>query len=246
MIAPGRIGRQRWTARALGAANVSGQDRLLPGRASGPARVTPNLRVPHRAVATAVAGGCAVGGTPSLQLDASAITSNHSFMGNHQDAEQRITEWLTGRLPEAWFESFTVTVDREEIMIVGRISAPEVDAPAALDGRIKRFREETREERIEIASELESQGRRKVAWGVSCGDTTKLFTRLAVPVMTRLAQPDRRVLDTLVEAGVARSRAEALAWCVKLVRQHQGEWLDELADAMSSVRKVRERGPDPT
>ena len=38
------------------------------------------------------------------------------------------------------------------------------------------------------------------------------------------------MLDTLVDAGVARSRAEALAWCVKLVGQHTDEWLGQLRD----------------
>src|SRR5574338_524327 len=94
-------------------------------------------------------------------------------------SEARITEWLSGRLPGEWFQTFTVTVDREEILIVGTIPSPEPATPEAEDGRIKRFREETREARIRIASDLESQGRRKVAWGVTCGDTTKLFTRLA-------------------------------------------------------------------
>jgi hypothetical protein len=51
------------------------------------------------------------------------------------------------------------------------------------------------------------------------------------------------VLDTLVEAGVARSRSDALAWCVRLVAQHQGEWLTELDGAMAAVRAARANGP---
>ena len=50
-----------------------------------------------------------------------------------------------------------------------------------------------------------------------CGDTSELFTPASVPVMTRLRQPERIVLDTLVDAGVARSRSDALAWAVRLV-----------------------------
>ena len=46
-----------------------------------------------------------------------------------------------------------------------------------------------------------------------------------------------------MEAGVARSRSDALAWCVRLVAQHQGEWLADLDAAMTAVRKVREQGP---
>jgi hypothetical protein len=61
--------------------------------------------------------------------------------------------------------------------------------------------------------------------------------------MTRLRQPERLVLDTLVDAGVARSRAEALAWCVKLVAQHESDWLGELREAMSHVADVRTKGP---
>jgi hypothetical protein len=138
----------------------------------------------------------------------------------------------------------TVTTDREEILIVGEITDPEATSPAAQAGRIRRFREETRGERISIAKELESLTGLKVSWGVTCGGTTTTFTRLAVPVMTRLAQAERIVLDTLVEAGVARSRSDALAWCVRQVGQHQGEWLAELDQAMAAVREVREKGPN--
>jgi hypothetical protein len=51
------------------------------------------------------------------------------------------------------------------------------------------------------------------------------------------------VLDTLVDAGVARSRSDALAWCVRLVHQHEGEWIDQLRDALVHVEKVRAEGP---
>lgn len=162
---------------------------------------------------------------------------------NANTAEVRVTDWLEGRLPDDWFESFTVVTDKEEITIVGTIRAPNSGTAEGEAGRIRRFREETRSQRISIARELEPSTGRKVAWGVTCGDTTKLFTRLAVPVMTRLQQPQRVVLDTLVEAGVARSRSDALAWCVRLVERHQGEWLAELDSAMQAVRTVREEGP---
>ncbi len=154
-----------------------------------------------------------------------------------------VSDWLTGRLPGDWFTSFTVALDREEITITGTIPAPESGAADSQAGRIKRFREDTRPARIEIALELEERTGRKVSWAVTCGDTTEGFTRLAVPVMTRLAQPQRKVLDTLVEAGVARSRSDALAWCVRLVAQHEGDWLNELEAAMGSVRQARAKGP---
>jgi hypothetical protein len=96
---------------------------------------------------------------------------------------------------------------------------------------------------MQIAREAESRFERKVSWGAKSGSRTALFTHLAVPAMTRLRQPQRQVLDTLVEAGVARSRSEALAWCVRLVEQHNEEWLGQLREAMQQVRTVRAQGP---
>src|SRR5216117_3924042 len=75
---------------------------------------------------------------------------------------------------------------------------------------------------IAIAREAEHRFRKKVSWGATCGDLTELFTTLSIPVMTRLRMPQREVLDTLVNAGVARSRSHALAWCVKLVAENEG------------------------
>jgi hypothetical protein len=83
-----------------------------------------------------------------------------------------------------------------------------------------------------------------VAWGAKIGDTVELFTTLSVPVMTRLRQPERLILDTLVNAGVARSRSEALAWAVRLVGEHADAWLTELRNAMSTVDDLRREGPD--
>jgi hypothetical protein len=62
--------------------------------------------------------------------------------------------------------------------------------------------------------------------------------------MTRLRQPERSVLDTLVDAGVARSRSDALAWCVRMVRDHTEDWLAELRDALREVERLREAGPN--
>jgi hypothetical protein len=156
--------------------------------------------------------------------------------------------WLTGRLPEGWFVGEpAVTVDREEILVIGELPPPEGEASAAAaQGRISRFREETREARMQIADEAEARYGRKVAWGAAIGETRIVFTHLAVPVMTRLRQDERRVLDTLVDAGVARSRSDALAWCVRLVGEHTEEWLQGLRDAMSEVDKLRAEGPNLT
>ena len=162
--------------------------------------------------------------------------------------------WLAGRLPDGWFTGEpTVTVDREEITVVGELPAPEVAADAdeaarrsANTGRIGRFREETREQRMQIADEAEARYGRKVAWGARIADTEVAFTNIAVPVMTRLRQDERRVLDTLVDAGVARSRSDALAWCVRLVGEHTEQWLSGLRDAMGGVDKLRAEGPNLT
>jgi hypothetical protein len=152
------------------------------------------------------------------------------------------SEWFHGRLPEAWFSAVDVTVDREEILVVGTLAADDVSGAEA-EGRIGRFRSETRAERIEIALEAQERYQRKVSWGVRLGDTEALFTHVAAPVMTRLRQPERRVLDTLVDAGVARSRSDALAWSVRLVGEHADEWLGQLRDAMAEVDKLRGEGP---
>jgi hypothetical protein len=172
-------------------------------------------------------------------------------MTHHESTESEVRAWLRGRLPADLFTGEPeVVVDREEITVVGPIAEPErregdsdADHAAAIDGAIAQFRERTREQRIHVARELERRTGRKVAWGVSCGERRALFTHLAVPVMTRLRQPERVVLDTLVESGVARSRADALAWCVKLVGRNSEEWLGRLREAMESVERVRAEGP---
>ncbi|WP_405141734.1 hypothetical protein OG589_31855 [Sphaerisporangium sp. NBC_01403] len=166
--------------------------------------------------------------------------------------EAVIISWFTGRLPQEWFSGqHEFVLDREEIAVIGSLQVP--DAPedmssaeraALLDGLIQRFREETRERRIEIAREAEHRFRRKVSWGVSLDGETVMFTTLSIPVMTRLRQQERRVLDTLVAAGVARSRSDALAWCVRLVGSHTDTWLADLRDALQHVDRVRSEGPE--
>ncbi|MCW2758844.1 MAG: hypothetical protein JWO46_2590 [Nocardioidaceae bacterium] len=163
------------------------------------------------------------------------------------EKSESTSSWFAGRLPDAWFtEAATVTVDREEILVVGRIEAPSgsEDDEAACEGRITRFREETRGERMRIADEAQDRFGRKVSWGAACGGTTLVFTHVAAPVMTRLRQRERRVLDTLVEAGVAKSRSDAVGWCVRLVGEHEADWIRELHDALASVRETRGKGPE--
>src|SRR5438128_5190106 len=164
---------------------------------------------------------------------------------------QDLAGWFAGRLPDDWFtEPADVTTDREEILVVGRLAEPDYPKDAddavrasAREARIQRFREETREQRMRIADEAEQRTGRKVAWGAVCGDDRRIFTSMAVPVMTRLRMSERQVLDTLVGAGVARSRSEALAWCVRLVGKHQADWINELRDALVRVGELRRRGP---
>jgi hypothetical protein len=165
--------------------------------------------------------------------------------------QQEILGWFAGRLPAGWFVGAPeVSVDREEILVVGTLDDPQLPegadedaAAAARRARIDGFREDTREQRMRIAAEAQSRFDRKVSWGARCGDAESLFTTLSVPAMTRLRMPERRVLDTLVEAGVARSRSHALVWCVRLVAQKQDEWLKDLQQALESVERVRSDGP---
>ncbi|GLV97602.1 hypothetical protein ABTX82_15690 [Streptomyces lavendulae] len=152
------------------------------------------------------------------------------------EQSEKLRAWFAERLPVDVYESLvSVTVDREEITVVGTVPAAE---------SVEEFRERTREQRIEVAREAEELYRRKVAWGVRSGEETTLFTHLAVPVMTRLRQSERQVLDTLVAGGVARSRADALAWCVRLVGSNTDTWLAELRESLDKVREVRSQGPD--
>jgi hypothetical protein len=185
------------------------------------------------------------------------VGQQHDYFITHlQEAtmadQAQLSGWLQGRLPDEWFTGpVEISADREEIFVVGTLEVPEGiegdgDSPEATEaakGRISRFREDTRDQRIAIAREAEHRFGRKVAWGVQCGPERVMFTHLAVPVMTRLRQPERRVLDTLVEAGVARSRADALAWCVRLVGEHTHDWLEQLREAMTSVQQLRDQGP---
>ena len=168
-----------------------------------------------------------------------------------KSAEEKLRGWFAGRLPADWFtRAPEVKIDREEITFVGTLGDPELAAgateaetAAAAEGRSRRFREETREHRIEIAREAEHRFGRKVSWGVQCAGHKVMFTTFSIPVMTRLRQPERLILDTLVEAGVARSRSDALAWCVRLVGQHQDSWLADLRAALLKVEQVRGEGP---
>ena len=165
------------------------------------------------------------------------------------EALERVRGWFSGRLPEDWQTSpADISVDRDEIVVTLHLSDVEAgesdtETAEARAGRASAFREDTREQRMSIAREAQHRYERTVSWGVAIGDHQQLYTHLAAPTMTRLRQPQRQVLDTLVDAGVARSRADALAWCVRLVGQHEDDWLTELREAMTQVADVRTKGP---
>jgi hypothetical protein len=170
------------------------------------------------------------------------------------EQRQRIRAWFAGRLPDGWYEGpAEVGVDHDEVLVVGQLPAVELPEGASDDerataeaARITGHREDTREQRMRIAEEAQAAFGRRVSWGATCGSTTAHFTTASVPVMTRLRMPERLVLDTLVDAGVARSRSEALAWCVRLVGDNEDEWISELRAAFRHVEEARSSGPRST
>lgn len=165
---------------------------------------------------------------------------------------EEIPAWFAGALPRDWFVGTPeISVDQNEILIIGELAALEDENFADVEqkaigesGRIARFREDTRAGRINIAQAAERRFGRKVSWGARVGGTTEIFTNVSVPVMTRLRHDERKILDTLVDAGVARSRSEALAWSVRTVGEHSEAWLGELRQAMTKVDELRKRGPE--
>jgi hypothetical protein len=170
------------------------------------------------------------------------------------ETDEQVSAWFAGRVPDDWFGGPPeVTLDREEILVVGSLpdvqlaaDASEAVAAQAREARIEGWREDTREQRMRIADEAQRRFHRKVSWGAECGGERRLFTTLSMPVMTRLRMKDREVLDTLVESGVARSRSHALAWCVRLVGDNQAEWIGKLKDALVHVESARAEGPTPS
>lgn len=165
-----------------------------------------------------------------------------------ETSTEELSAWFAGSLPDGWFTGpVEVRFDRDEIQVTGTLPSPEIaeDAPGdvAEAARIESFREASREERIAVALRAEERFERKVSWRARCGDTLADFTTAGVPAMTRLDFDQRAALDTLIEAGVARSRSEALAWCVELVAEHEADWIEQLRDALQAVEDARRDGP---
>jgi hypothetical protein len=155
--------------------------------------------------------------------------------------DEVVADWFASRLPAGWSVGVPeVMSDHDEILV---ILEPR-DAPTPVG--VERFRRMTREHRMNLAEQAEAVFARKVAWGVRSGGEVHLFTTASVPVMTRLRLPERRILDTLIDAGVARSRSDALAWCVRLVGSNERTWIAELRAAFHAVEAVRAEGPHST
>lgn len=153
--------------------------------------------------------------------------------------EQDIGKWFTEHIPEGWFSApVEVAADDDEILVTGAL-------PDGDPGSVAAFRESTRKERIEVAIGAEKLFGRKVSWAVTHKGAFKPFTGLGAPVMTRLRLRERRLLDTLIDGGIARSRSDALAWCARLVASNEGEWIGKLREAFRTVEDVRSTGPDP-
>ena len=151
-----------------------------------------------------------------------------------------LVEWFAAALPDGWFtDAPTVQHDTDEILVTGDLGPP--GAGLSPEQQIVAFREATREQRMAIADDAQVVFRRTVSWGVSCGDTEVHFTTVNAPTMTRLRLHERQVLDTLIDAGVARSRSEALAWCVRLVGKHEDDWIRELREAIDRVQEIRDQ-----
>ncbi|MHB1533038.1 MAG: hypothetical protein ACYC1D_00185 [Acidimicrobiales bacterium] len=153
--------------------------------------------------------------------------------------DEGVGAWLAAELPPDWgVEGVEIVSDADEVLVVVTLTDPDPSAD-----EVVRWREATRRSRMALAERGEARFVKKVSWGVRRGDTTVVFTSVAVPVMTRLRLPERRVLDVLIDAGVARSRSEALAWCVRLVGDNEATWIAELMQAFAQVAEVRRRGP---
>ena len=91
-----------------------------------------------------------------------------------------IKGWFAGRLPDGWFTGVEVAVEDDQIVVIGALpeinvgSTPEEKEGAAA-GRIARFREETRGQRIGIAREAEERFKKYVTWGAKLDGVTKRF-----------------------------------------------------------------------
>jgi hypothetical protein len=85
--------------------------------------------------------------------------------GHRNVSQEEVQGWFSGRLPDGWYTGAPeVSVDREEILVVGTLPDPEVAKDAtpevvasAREARIDGFREDTREQRMRIADEAQQR-----------------------------------------------------------------------------------------
>src|SRR6266545_3235552 len=94
-------------------------------------------------------------------------------MSPHSTASMdELSGWFAGRIPADWFAGTPeVLSDRDEILVVGTLSDPELPSDATAEvaasarlARIDGFREDTREHRMRIAQEAQHRfGRRAFA-----------------------------------------------------------------------------------
>jgi hypothetical protein len=135
----------------------------------------------------------------------------------------QVADWFGQRLPAGWTSRRPeIDLDRDEIVVL---------LPLPDDVQPGEFRERTRDQRIALARQAEESFGRKVSWGTLGAGSRQLFTNVRAPITTQLALPERRVLDTLVAGGVAASRSDAVAWCIRQVGRHEADWLADLHDA---------------
>ncbi|HIM60601.1 MAG TPA: hypothetical protein EYM41_08510 [Dehalococcoidia bacterium] len=127
-----------------------------------------------------------------------------------------IQKWFDAHVDDEWgSEGIEITADDDEILAVVSVSTAEEELPdddadkeIAIKRIARRFRSGTRQSRMSVAEEAQELFERKISWGIQAGEDTYLFTHVTAPAMTRLRIAERRVLDTLVNAGVANSRVK--------------------------------------
>ncbi|HYM67383.1 MAG TPA: hypothetical protein VEW68_08845 [Patescibacteria group bacterium] len=98
----------------------------------------------------------------------------------NEQALGSIKGWFAGRLPDGWFTGVEVTIEDDQIVVLGTLPALNLGTTAeekegAAAGRIARFREETRGARIGIAQEAEERFSKYVTWGAKLDGVTKRF-----------------------------------------------------------------------
>jgi hypothetical protein len=149
--------------------------------------------------------------------------------------KSRLRDWLGDRLPTEWLAGpAEIDMDREEALVVLPL-AEGIDSGS--------FRQASRDQRIRLAQQAEEAFGISISWGTTTGGERRLFTTVRAAVPVALALPERQVLDGLVEAGVAGDRTEAVAWCIRLVGQHESDWLRDLREAVAAAPPGRRERP---